>query len=250
MLVDIGYFRSKRKATKRLGRLVQQKQLRRAGTVCLKGGRPEHVYSRSRWLKADNLLHEIQISRILFKVHADDVRRGPGEVDRALRPDAELRIGGRRFLLEFDNGTKSYPAVVQTRFATYRSCPDLVLWVCSTAARMEGLRKHAEVLRATALFTTLDLALADPHARIWMDFNGDRAALPRKKEGGQKGGPKPGPKGGPKGGTFGPPGCGHATVYPLDTPHVHPSPNTGGPPSGGCCQGSSGENERTLPVLT
>jgi hypothetical protein len=190
MLVDAGHFRSRRKATKRLTRLVEKKQLRRVGTVCLKGGRPEHVYSRSRWLKADNLLHEIQMSRICFKIHADDVRRGPGHVDPTLRPDAELLINGRRFLLEFDNGTKSYPAIVQTRFATYRCCRDLVLWVCITEARMEGLRTHAEMLRATALFTTLDLALADPHARIWRDFNGETAALPRGGGGGPKGGAK------------------------------------------------------------
>src|SRR5947209_8581754 len=77
MLVEIGYFTSIDRALKRLRRLVQKKQLRLAGTVSLKEGRPEHVYCRGRWAaRPDTLLHEVQISRVCFKVHADDVRRG------------------------------------------------------------------------------------------------------------------------------------------------------------------------------
>jgi len=187
MLVSIRLFASKARASKRLKRLVEKKQLRLAGTVSFKDGRPEHVYCRCRWVKADNLLHEVQISQVCFKTHADEVRRGPEEVDRALLPDAELVIGGRRCLLELDLGTMSYEAVVTTRFAKYRACPDLVLWVCATPARMEGLRSRAADIRPTALFTTLDLALRDPHAAIWKDFDGETAALPRGGKGGRKG---------------------------------------------------------------
>jgi hypothetical protein len=186
MLVGIGFFGSKARAAKRLKRLVEKKQVCIAGTVSLKDGRPQHIYCRCRWLKADNLLHEVQISRVCFRIHADAVRRGPGDVDRDLRPDAELVIGGRRYLLEFDHGTMSYQVVVQTRFEKYRACHDLVLWVCATQARMEGLRKLAEMIRETALFTTLDLALRDPHAVIWTDFDGLTAALPRAQQSGPK----------------------------------------------------------------
>ena len=80
MLIEIGFFRSKRKATKRLARLVQRKQLRLAGTVCLWNGRPQHVYCRNHWVKADTLLHEVQLSRVCFKIHADEVRRAGGAV--------------------------------------------------------------------------------------------------------------------------------------------------------------------------
>jgi hypothetical protein len=187
MLVRIGLFRTTARAAKRLRRLLEKRQIRQAGTVSLTDGRPQHVYCRCRWLKADNLLHEVQISRICFRIHADAVRRGPGDVDRDLRPDAELLIGGRRYLLEFDHGTMSYQVVVQTRFEKYRACRDLVLWVCATQARMEGLRKLAEVIRETALFTTLDLALRDPHAAVWTDFDGETAALPRGCLGSPKG---------------------------------------------------------------
>src|SRR5205807_2530990 len=58
MLTGIGLFPSRRKARKRLYRLVQRKQLRLLGTVTLTTGRPEHVYWRGRW-KTDYLLHEV-----------------------------------------------------------------------------------------------------------------------------------------------------------------------------------------------
>ncbi len=194
MLVAIRLFGTKARASKRLKRLVEKKQVRLAGTVAFKDGRPEHVYCRCRWVKTDNLLHEVLISQVCFRTHADQVRRGPQEVDRMLRPDAELLIVGRRCLLELDLGTMSYEAVVTTRFAKYRSCPDLVLWVCPTSARMEGLRSRAADIRGTALFTTLELALRDPHGAIWRDCDGQTAALPRGGKGGANRGAKSQPK--------------------------------------------------------
>ncbi len=52
---------------------------------------PEHVYGRGRW-KTDNLLHEVELTRLCLKIDADEVRRGLGEVDPLIRPDAELLI--------------------------------------------------------------------------------------------------------------------------------------------------------------
>jgi hypothetical protein len=190
MLVEIGLFATKARASKRLRRLVEKKQLRVVGTVSFKDGRPEHVYCKGFAVKADNLLHEVQLSRLCFKMHADDVRRGMGEVDPFLHPDAELLIRGQRFLLELDLGTMSYQEIVQTRFAKYHTCTDFVLWACSTEIRMEGLRSRAEAIRETALFTTVARALRDPHAPIWKDFDGESAALPRGEEGSPKGADK------------------------------------------------------------
>ncbi len=195
MLVAIGLFGSKARATKRLRRLAGRKLVRLAGTVAMSDGRPQHVYCRCRWLKPDNLLHEVLLSRLCFRIHADEVRRGLGEVDPDLRPDAELLIGGQRYLLEFDRGTMSYQVVAKTRFEKYRFCRDLVLWVCQTQARMEGLRKRAEPIRGTGLFTSLEQALREPHAAIWIDFDGEAAALPRGgKLGSQNGWPVGSPK--------------------------------------------------------
>src|SRR5205807_226302 len=44
MLVDLGWFPTKRKALWRLGRLVKRRVVRIVGTVSRKPGRPEHVY--------------------------------------------------------------------------------------------------------------------------------------------------------------------------------------------------------------
>src|SRR5438105_3102808 len=95
MLVEIGYFASRKRALRRLHRLVMKKRLKIAGTVLLSNGRPEQVYCRGKQaVKPDNVLHEVQVSRVCFKIHADGVRRGAGNVDGFLLPDAELWING------------------------------------------------------------------------------------------------------------------------------------------------------------
>jgi hypothetical protein len=213
MLAGIQLFPTAKKATRRLKRLMQKGLVRRLGTVSLGVGRPEHVYARGRW-KTDNLLHEVQLSRVCFKIHAEEVRRGTAEVDSYLRPDAELLIAGERYFLEMDCGTMSTPDIVQTRFVKYRNAPEFVLWVCPSVADMEARQRRAEIIRSTALFTTLDLALRDPHAPIWVDFTGDRAALPRNRYAGKSPGELPGVNGGVKAGTFSPSASGSPTEYP------------------------------------
>ncbi len=183
MLVERGLFTTKTRAQKRLRRLVERRQVRFAGTAWLKGGRPEHVYYRYRRPRIDALVHEVQLSRLCLRMQVDELRRGPEQVESAARPDAEFRIGGQRYLLEFDRGTMSFKQLVQTRFAKYRACPDVVLWVCQTLSRMEGLRKRAQLRGKTALFTTLDEAMVDPHGAIWIDVEGKRVSLPRSSMG-------------------------------------------------------------------
>jgi hypothetical protein len=194
MLVGIGLFPNRKKASQRLHRLTQRHRLRVLGTVSLKGGRPEHVYARGRW-KTDTLYHEVQLTRVCLKLHAGEIRRGAGEVDPELRPDAEAVIAGTRYFLEMDCGTMTYADVVAKRFTRYRTTDDVVLWICSSEKRRDGLRRHAEMIRGTALFTTLDEALDNPHAAIWLDFDGATAALPRNRVAreipGDQGGEKP-----------------------------------------------------------
>src|SRR4051812_22879469 len=104
MLVGVGLFPNRKKASERLHRLAQRRRLRLLGTVSLNAGRPEHVYGRGHWNRT-NLTHEVLLTTVCLRIDAEEVRRGHGEVDAALRPDAELRIGGRRFFLELDRGT-------------------------------------------------------------------------------------------------------------------------------------------------
>lgn len=204
MLVRIGWFPNKKKALKRLRRLVSRKRIRLVGTVCRKSGRPEHVYCRYR-PKADHLLHEVEITELCLRLSAGKVVRGPLATDDRIRPDAEVWINGQCFYLELDRGTMSY-AQIEQRFRIYEDCPHWSLWVCSSVERSEGFQQRAGKLRHTALFTTMSEALSTPHGKVWRDFTGERAALPREgeKKVGNNRGEKPGEKGGGKGGPFSP----------------------------------------------
>lgn len=180
MLVDLGWFPTKNKALKRLGRLVKRGRVRLVGTVCRKPGRPEHVYCRWR-PKPDQLLHEVGLTELCFQIDAGKILRGPHLADDGLRADAELWIGGRLYYLELDRGTMNY-AQIARRFRRYQGSPHFVLWVCPTPDRLEGMRRRAEGIRDIALFTTLAEALASPHGEVWQDYQGGRVALPREGE--------------------------------------------------------------------
>lgn len=179
MLVQIGWFPSKKKALKRLHRLVQRKQIRIVGTLCRATGRPEHVFCRGRWVKPDQLLHEVELTQLCFKLFGGSILRGPQVTDRNILPDAQLWINGYCYYLELDRGTMDYTQLSE-RFIKYEHCPHLVLWVCSSPARLDGMRQRAERLRHNALFTTMVEAIVSPHDPIWIDYEGQRVALPRE----------------------------------------------------------------------
>lgn len=177
MLVRLKWFPNADKAVKRLRRLARKGRIRVVGTVCRKRGRPEYVYCRWR-PKPDQLLHEVQLTELSFRIQAQTFDRGPHTTDEHIRPDAELRINGRVYYLELDRGTMGF-AQIEERFRRYEGCEHFSLWICSTRERMEAMRRRAERLRHTALFTTFMEALASPHGEIWLDFGGGRASLPR-----------------------------------------------------------------------
>jgi hypothetical protein len=184
MLVRLGLFPSRAKALRRLRRLAGRGRLRLVGTVCRNTpGRPEHVWCRWR-PKPDNLLHEIELTELSFRLDAGKILRGPHVVDRQVLPDAEVWINGQPYYLELDRATMPESQVTR-RFWTYEACPYFSLWVCSSVERRDRLRAMAEKTRRTALFTTFAEALTDPHREIWVDYQGGRAALPRE---GNKGG--------------------------------------------------------------
>ena len=60
ILVQLGIFPSRKKASKRLARLAKRKYLLFHGTASIKGGGPEQVYGRGFW-KADNLAQEVLV---------------------------------------------------------------------------------------------------------------------------------------------------------------------------------------------
>lgn len=180
MLVRIGWFPTRAKALKRLRRLSGRGRIRFVGTVARKGGRPEHVYCRWR-PKADDLLHETGLTELCLRLDAGSIRRGPHATDRTIRPDAEATINGQVYYLENDTGTMGY-AQMMRRFRLYEPFPHFVLWVCPTVERRDGLRRRAERIRHCALFGTFGEAVLDPHREIWLDYAGNRTALPRERQ--------------------------------------------------------------------
>jgi hypothetical protein len=181
MLLQLGLFPNRKKALRRLRRLVEKGEARVVGTVSRRRGRPETVFCG--WVpKADTILHEVQITQLCLRIQAGRVVRGYG-VDARVRPDAELWINGEHFFLELDRGTSGLRDVVAERFPKYEGGDDLVLWVCPTEARKERLRAQAGRLAAVALFATFERALASPHDPVWTDHAGGTAALPRQRDG-------------------------------------------------------------------
>lgn len=179
MLVRLGWFPTKNKSLKRLGRLVKRNRIRFVGTVARRAGRPEHVYCRWR-PKVDQLLHEVELTELCLRLDAGRILRGPHVTDTQLRPDAEVWINGRLHYLELDRGTMGY-LQIEKRFRKYEGCGHLVLWVCSSDERREGFRHRASGIRSIALFATLADVLPSPHGEVWSDYSGDRAALPRNR---------------------------------------------------------------------
>jgi hypothetical protein len=180
MLVRLGWFPNKRKALKRLGRLRARGRIRLVGTVARKAGRPEYVFSRYR-LKADQLIHEVELTEICLRLHAEKILRGTHIADRHRLPDAEVWINKCLYYLELDRGTMGY-AQIDRRFRLYEGCPHLTLWICASVERLESMRRRAERIRGAALFTTLAEAMQSPHGEIWIDFRGDRARLPKEAD--------------------------------------------------------------------
>jgi hypothetical protein len=181
MLVALGWFPTKGKALRRLRRLVERKKVRLVGTVSRKPGRPEHVFCRWR-PKPDQLLHEVELTELCLRLHAGRILRGPQLEGSDLRPDAELEINGDTYFLELDRGSMGLRQL-RGRFRTYEGAGRLVLWVCPTQERLDGLRRQADAIGRLALFATFAEAVADPHRPIWIDGRGERAALPREKPG-------------------------------------------------------------------
>jgi hypothetical protein len=148
------------------------------GTIGGRLGRPENVYCG--WHpKVDNLLHEVELTQLCFRLDAARILRSPHVTDEHIRPDAEVWIRGRLYYLELDRGSMGYTQMAG-RFRLYEGFAHFVLWVCPTSERRDGLRARAEALRHCALFTTFAEALVSPHEAIWLDYGGEKAALPRE----------------------------------------------------------------------
>ena len=94
------------------------------------------------------------------------------EVNKELRPDAEMQFGELKMYVEVETGSNPYRRVVR-RFKRYEKglrLKELVLWVCLTEERMHGLMRRAESLRGKALFTVLG-------SNVFQDVTGEKITI-------------------------------------------------------------------------
>jgi hypothetical protein len=171
------FFTSPQASYRRIEKLRAQGFLRLIATIVLgDSGRPERIFCNGWRPKYDQLRHELLLTDFLLAYPEADTLRG-WAVDRRLRPDAEMTLDGYFYYVELDTGEQTH-SQVRRRQASYAGTEDYVLYVTSSAKRLEGLRKNVhETVKRIALFTTLEEALANPRGEIWIDSQGERTAI-------------------------------------------------------------------------
>jgi hypothetical protein len=88
-----------------------------------------------------------------------------------------MTLDGYFYYVELDTGEETH-AQVRRRQARYSGIEDFVLFVTSSQRRLEGLRENAhQAVQRIALFTTLEVALAQPRGEIWIDCQGERTSI-------------------------------------------------------------------------
>ena len=183
MLVGLGLFPTKNKALKTAQPARALQRIRLVGTVCQKAGRPENVYAR--WTpKVDHLLHEVQLTQMCFRLDAEKILRGPHVTDAEILPDAEVWINGEEYYLEWDRGSMSYGQIVARSLLEVRELPGpdaLGLPPRRSAARVCAFAPSEFAPSPSSRLPPK--GSASPHREIRVYYHGEKATLPRQKEG-------------------------------------------------------------------
>jgi len=133
-------------------------------------GRPKNIYF-CRSLREDLARHEALLTQFRLDMRPDACVR-LWNVNKELRPDAEMQFGSVRMYVELDTGTCPYRKVVR-RFKKYGkllSDRELVVWVCLTDDRLHGLMRRGEFLNGKGVFTVLG-------SGVFMDMHGEKIKL-------------------------------------------------------------------------
>lgn len=160
-LVEAGHFASYATAARWVQRAAEREKLKFIGYVKWGGGQRK-VFCGWR-PKLNQLLHEVLLTQFLLPFLHLEIRRGK-YVKKRLNPDATI-LGEPVVHVELDRDTEGYRQA-KRRMQVYKNCPDLVVWVAPTMARMEGLRQRAAVIEQTALFTVLG-------SDEWLTYGGE-----------------------------------------------------------------------------
>jgi len=132
------------------------------------GGRPKGLYFDGRL--AGPPKHEHDLTLFLLKYSYPMVRGQ--EVDRKLRPDATMWVGGEAKHIELDTGAEVVQRV-RRQLHAYKKLNEWVLVVCLSAGRAESLYKRFEGDYTGMCFGVLDDALKTPYGRIWRGWDED-----------------------------------------------------------------------------
>ncbi len=172
-LLQIGLFRTRQAAERRLKRLEAAGRLRNAGCVSIQGGRKSHVWCNRRFW--DRMLkHEVDAMRVFFAYWPHAYAATGGEVDPRWRADMELTIGdprtGRRYMLEIDEETEPL-SQVRRRLAGYADCPHAVLFIAPSPSRASAVIGVTDNPRIYV--STIDRCLLDRWGSHWRNCRGE-----------------------------------------------------------------------------
>lgn len=156
-------------------KLARKRQVRDIGRLHLTAlyDNPR-VYWTRRPVKFDNREHEAYVMEVVLAYWPHPAVTGY-DVDPNLRPDATLAIGGETFHVELDAETMARKKVV-ARLGVYKDCPDNLLIVTLSEARMRRLMGWCKGLDA-AFFSTIQQVIQNPFGSIWLDAGGQKFAI-------------------------------------------------------------------------
>lgn len=135
-------------------------------------GRPEIVYGRR--CKQDEIEHEVRITdlALLFK---DSPMTRNAKVGRTEADGLMIRDGQRCFI-EVDNSGKMTAKQMEAKWKRYEGVDGFILVVAVTEARMQRLRRGAELVKDMALFTTFE-RLRSGMPEPWVDGYGNSVRI-------------------------------------------------------------------------
>ena len=165
------------------------------------GGRPFDVYANRLSPQRKHLWHEVLLTTFLLLYEGSGlVIRDPKEVNRQLRPDAEIFMADKLFYVELDTGSETLDVQVRDRQKLYESPESLLphqspsgqpcyasvthlhdvflLYVTQAPTRMRNLMQVSSPVSGLALFTTLSDVVAEPFGKVWRTCDNRLVRLP------------------------------------------------------------------------
>jgi hypothetical protein len=89
-----------------------------------------------------------------------------------LLADAEMTMGGVRYLIELDTGKMTHRQL-KARFKKLAGTTDTILFVTlARARRLRGVLKTASAFDFTFVATTFPEVYADPFGKVWRERDG------------------------------------------------------------------------------